>query len=182
MPLAGREYKNVKEDTINDPEGVQREMPPARQADRVPETRNAQPPRQGHGVVLRGPGTIARNGAAQAKELRLGPASGIEGQSRMVREDLKSRPDDEEHQEQIEIVLIPKPPRKACRHLRPEGTSFRIIRDERLHGWQRPQVSSDEDTCDANHQTDDHDEREQLAKRKPAAAEPELRHRRHLHW
>src|ERR1035437_706550 len=108
-------------------------MPPAGEPYRVAKTRNAQPFRDGHRVILRSPDTIPRNFLLEAEPLRAGGAIALPVQSRVIGEDLYTRTDDEHHKEQIEEVLQAQPPGKARVNRGSGRRSARILRDKFLY-------------------------------------------------
>src|SRR5262249_53624705 len=61
-PLAANEEHRVKSQTVNYPQKIAREMPPAGEADRMTQAWNAEPTRKRHGVVLGRPDSAGRNG------------------------------------------------------------------------------------------------------------------------
>ena len=137
-PLAGREQQDVEDDAVEQPQGVDAEVPPAGQPDRVPQPGQADLAGQADRVLLRGPQRIGGHRLLDPEPV---PARGaVPGpvQPGMVGEDLHPGPDDEDHQEQVEEVL-PAAPRPATRRVAGAGRldGAGVAGDEPLHRRQR---------------------------------------------
>src|SRR5262249_16913981 len=89
----------------------------------MPNSRNAQPARNRHAIIFGTPetersGTLAESGSfrnrmLKAEPFRAGRAIPVPKQTRMIRENLNSRTDNEQHHEQVEHVVKAKPPRES---------------------------------------------------------------------
>src|SRR5262249_10956987 len=131
-------------------EQVAREVPPPGETDRVPNSRNAQPARNRHGIIFGSPenersGTLAESGSFRNRMLKAEPFSAwraipVPIQTRMIRENLNSRTDNKQHQERVEQGVKRKPPGKPF--IFPAGRLAGIARDKFLPGWQRAQLVS----------------------------------------
>ena len=117
-PLAAREQQDVEDEAVEQPEHVDAEMPPAREADRVAKPRQPDLRRQADRVLLRRPQRIGRHRLLDAKPVPAGRRVARPVQPRMIGEDLHAGADDEDQQEQIEEVLQPQPDRETRRHVR----------------------------------------------------------------
>ncbi|MEI2729466.1 MAG: hypothetical protein V9E85_10185 [Candidatus Nanopelagicales bacterium] len=77
--------------------------------------------RQRYRVILRGPhgggiravSAIFGHRTAQPKPLSVRLTAGVQVEARMVGEDLQARPNDEDHEEEVEEVLPAQPPRES---------------------------------------------------------------------
>src|SRR6187399_147898 len=111
--MARGEQQHVKDQAVQEPQRIDTEMPPARQADRVPKARKTDLSRQADRVLLRRPRPLGRHLFLEAEPVLARCAVPGPVQTRMVTEDLYSRPEDEDHQEQVEEVLYPDPDGKT---------------------------------------------------------------------
>lgn len=88
-------------------------MPPARQAQRVAQARNAEPCRQRDGIVLGGPDAALRDWNLEAEPIAPGRAVAAPVQPRMVGQDLQAGAHDEQHEEHVQNMLELQPPGEA---------------------------------------------------------------------
>src|SRR5579864_3004683 len=115
-------------------------MPPPSEPYRMANAGNAEPLRDGHGIVFRRPYAVFRNVMLKAEPIRAGRAVPPPIKTRMIGEDLNPCPDDEHHQEEIEEMQQTQPQRETRVHrLRGWGASG-IVRDEFLHAGHRTQL------------------------------------------
>jgi hypothetical protein len=103
--LTGREQQNVEDNTVREPHDVDAEVPPAREADRVPYPRQADLGRQRDRVLLRGPQRVRRDRLLEPEPLAPRRAVTRPVQARVIREDLDAGADDEDHEEEVQEVL-----------------------------------------------------------------------------
>ena len=120
-PLSGREQQDIEDEAVEQPQRIGPEMPPAGQADRVADPRQPDLSRQADRVLLRRPQRLVRNRLLDAKPVLAGSAVPRPVQPRMITEDLQSRPDDEDQQEQVEEVLHANPDRQPGTRLGARG-------------------------------------------------------------
>src|SRR5579864_4926984 len=115
-------------------------MPPPSESYRMANAGNAEPLRDGHGIVFRRPYTVFRNVMLEAKPIRAGRAVPPPIKARMIRENLDARADDEHHQEEIEEMQQPQPQGEARVHRRRGRGDAGIARDEFLYAGHGPQL------------------------------------------
>jgi hypothetical protein len=84
-------------------------MPPSGEADGMTDSRNSEPPRQRHRIVLRGPHAAGRHHHLEAKQFRAGRAVAFPVQPRVVGENLESRANNERHEKQVHEMLQSEP-------------------------------------------------------------------------
>ena len=104
----------------------------------------------------------------------------VQIQARVVGQYLQSGAHNEEHEEQVQIVLIAQPPRESARHRPAKIAETRILRDERFDFGKRPQVASTRDRTERNQHAHRNNDREDLSSREPVPADAHLRQSRHL--
>ena len=154
-PLASGEQEHVEDETVQEPEGIGTEMPPAGQANGVPDPRETDLSGQADRVLLRGPQRLGRHRLLDTEPVfsRCTVPGPVE--TRMVGENLYSRPDDEDHQEQVEEVLHADPDGKARVRLRVgrcDGAG--MPGDEALDRRDRAQTLRGRHRNDEDHETD----------------------------
>ena len=131
LPPAGREQQDVEDHAVEQPQRVDAEVPPARQADRVAKPRQADLARKADRVLLGRPQRVGRHRLLDPEPVPAGRGVPRPVQPRVVGEDLHARADDEDHEEQVEEVLPS----------RPGGEARRRVGSRRLDG---PGVALDE--------------------------------------
>src|SRR5665213_2624440 len=100
-------------------------MPPAGEPYRVANTRDAEPFRDGHGIIFRRPYPVFWNFALKAEPIATGRAVPPPVEPRMIGEDLDARADDEHHQEEIQEMQQPQPQGETRVHrLRGRGAAW----------------------------------------------------------
>lgn len=150
-------------------------MPPARQPDRVPDAGNAQPPRDGHRVVLGGPDPVGRHGLLEPEPVGVGRTVARPIEARVVGEDLDAGPYDEEHEEQIKKMQHTQPQRKPALNLGMRGDAG-MLREKLLKPLR---VVERPGHRHASNQDDEHD-RQDPQDVDQAAAQPDPRRFRPL--
>ena len=153
--MASGEQQHVKDQAVQEPQRIDTEMPPARQADGVPKARKTDLSRQADRVLLRRPRPLGRHLFLEAEPVLARCAVPGPVQPRMVTEDLYSRPEDEDHQEHVEEVLHPDPDGKTrvlVRLRRHDGAG--IPGDEVLDRRDRAQTLRDRHRGDQDHEAD----------------------------
>src|SRR6516225_4547827 len=108
-PLAADEEHHIKSCPVYYPQKIAREMPPAGEADRMANARNAEPSWKRHGVVLGRPDPAGRNGVLKTKPLCARCAVHVPVKARMVGQNLNSRPDNQEHEKQVKKMHTSHP-------------------------------------------------------------------------
>src|SRR5665811_1504555 len=115
-------------------------MPPPSEPYRMANAGNAEPLRDGHGIIFRRPYAVFRNVMLEAEPIRAGRAVPPPIKTWMIGENLDARADDEHHQEEIEEMQQPQPQGEArVNRLRGRGDT-RVARNEFLHAGHRPQL------------------------------------------
>jgi hypothetical protein len=153
--MARGEQQHVKDQAVQEPQRIDTEMPPARQANGVPKARKTDLSRQADRVLLRRPRPLGRHLFLEAEPVPARCAVPGPVQPRMVTEDLKSRAEDEDHQEEVEEVLHPDPggkPRVLVRLRRHDGPG--IPGNEVLDRRDRAQTLRDRHRGDQDHEAD----------------------------
>ena len=119
LPSGGREQQGDEDHAVEQPERVDAEVPPAREADRVAKPRQTDLARKADRVLLGRPERVGRHRLLDPKPVLAGRGVARPIQPGVVGENLDARADDEDHEEQVEEVLPPRPGREACRRLGP---------------------------------------------------------------
>src|SRR5512142_2724852 len=88
-------------------------MPPACKSYRMPDSRNAEPARDRHRIILRGPKAVPRDIMLEAKPLPTRGRVPSNVEARVIRQDLNPGADDKQHKERVQKVLCPQPERKT---------------------------------------------------------------------
>ena len=154
-PMASGEQQHVKDQAVQEPQHIDTEMPPARQADGVTKARKTDLSRQADRVLLRRPRLLSRHLFLEAEPVLARCAVPGPGQPRMVTEDLCARPEDEDHQEHVEEVLQSDPDRKTrvlARLRQYDGAG--IPGDEVLDRRDRAQALRGRHRADQDHEAD----------------------------
>ena len=142
-------------------------MPPARQADRVTQSREPDLARQADGVLLGGPQRVGGHRVLDPEPVPAGRRVPGPVQPRVVGQDLHARADDEHEEEQVEEVLPARPGGKARRGVGVRRRDRpRVARDEALHRWVVAQALGHGDRDQQEHEAD----RQQPEEVEPAAA------------
>src|SRR5262249_57402612 len=130
LPLVGREQQNAKEDAVDGPQHVDREVPPACEPDGMAQAWDAKPAGQRDGIVLGGPHAVRRHGMREPEPLRSWGAVAIPIKPRVIGQDLDTGAHDEEHEEHVQQVLHAQPPWKADYG----GPAFGVAREDVWRG------------------------------------------------
>src|SRR5579864_5921802 len=123
-------------------------MPPPSESYRMANAGNAEPLRDGHGIVFRRPYTVFRDVMLEVKPIRAGRAVPPPIKARMIRENLDARADDEHHNEEIEEMQQPQPQGETRVHRLRRRSFTGVARDEFLHAGHRAQLLGDGDSED----------------------------------
>jgi len=147
-PLIGREQQGIKGDAVDQPQQVDREMPPSCETNGVTEARNAEPGRQGDGVVLGGPDAALRHRNLETEPICSGCTVSPPIEPWVIGQDLEAGPHDEQHEEHVQEVLELQPPGEARvdrrRGLRDAG----MLLDEGRHAGKLAQALSQSDQAE----------------------------------
>ena len=153
--MAAREQQDIEDHAVEQPERVDAEVPPAREADRMAKPRQADLAREADRVLLRRPERIGRHRVLDAKPVPAGRRVARPVQTRMIGQDLDAGTDDEDQQEQIEEVLQPQPDRETRRHVRVRRLDRPgVPRDEVLNRRLAAQALRDGDRDDQQQKPD----------------------------
>ena len=115
--MAACKEQDVEDHAVEQPERVDAEVPPAREADRVTKPRQTDLRREADRVLLGRPERIGRDRVLDAKPVPAGRRVARPVEARMVGQDLHAGTDNEDQQEQIEEVLQPQPDRETRRRV-----------------------------------------------------------------
>ena len=108
-PLRGREQQHVEDHAVEQPQGVDAQVPPAGEADRVTKARQPDLARQADGVLFRRPQRIGRHRFLDAEPVPARACCAGSSTAEDGREDLQPERMMKIMQEQVEEVLPSRP-------------------------------------------------------------------------